>query len=451
MKKNYHYTLSATLANPRINIKTYVHYFPTLKANYNKHIVSFNPKEIDSIRISDTNNSTIIFDFWSEKKLPIGRELQSLRRISEDLASYDNAVVIGKSHVLISVWIIYLCVASDYGLLFNLLTSAFFVLRRPINWNLKEGYFMDRFNDSEYAVLIGDLLHDTQYIEISNMGKMAGLRKHAEVMVRKILDIGNSKSLMLGQVKKKSNNPAVNSGMNNLGDELSDRLIEIIVKINPLGCDGTHTQHTDEFSNEEIESVEDAILDLYALIFIKYFLDIQVSIYSPPQVLRMFSILPPIIRYKTWKYLYEKDKNNILVVDKLCLSIIKLFNKEIAYKWLDDNSETIKAIPYPTKYEIEKYYIINSIEISPGKYQAMVSLNFDKYNNMYDLLYNKISDPRTSINESGKMYRSFEEAIEHYNNYKRDMIRDNSKEEVTFYSLMDFVYLGRKTKSEMLG
>ena len=303
---------------------------------------------------------------------------------------------------------------------------------------------MNEFNDSEYAVLIGNLLHDTQYIEISNMGKLAGLRKHAEVMVRKILDIGNSKSLMLGQVKKKSSNAAVNSGMNNLGNELSDRLIEIIGKINPLGRDSTHTQHTEEFSNEEVESVEDAILDLYALIFIKYFLDIQVSIYSPPQVLKMFSLLPPIIRYKTWKYLFEKDKKNIQVADKLCLSIIKLFNKEIAYKWLDDNSETIKAIPYPTKYEIEKYDRINSIEISPGIYQAFVSLNFDEYNNMYDLLYAKISDPRTSINESGKMYKSFEEAIEHYNNYKRDMIRDNSKEMMTFYSLMDFVYLGRK-------
>lgn len=308
---------------------------------------------------------------------------------------------------------------------------------------------MNEFNDSEYAVLIGNLLHDNQYIEISNMGKLAGLRKHAEVMVRKILNIGNSKSLMLGQVKKKSSNAAVNSGMNNLGNELSDRLIEIIGKINPLGRDSTHTQHTEEFSNEEVESVEDAILDLYALIFIKYFLDIQVSIYSPPQVLKMFSLLPPIIRYKTWKYLFEKDKKNIQVTDKLCLSIIKLFNKEIAYKWLDDNSETIKAIPYPTKYEIEKYDRINSIEISPGKYQAFVSLNFDEYNNMYDLLYAKISDPRTSINESGKMYKSFEEAIEHYNNYKRDMIRDNSKEMMTFYSLMDFVYLGRKAKSEI--
>lgn len=309
---------------------------------------------------------------------------------------------------------------------------------------------MDRFNDCEYAILIGNLLHDTQYIEISNMGKMAGLRKHAEVMVRKILDIGSNKPLMLGQVKRDSNNPAVNSGMDSLGDELSNRLIEIIRKINPLGRDGTHTQHTDEFSNEEVESVEDAILDLYALIFIIYFLNIQVSIYSPPQVLHMFSFLPPIIRYKTWNYLFEKDKNNIQVVNKLCLSIIKLFDKETAYKWLENNCETIKAIPYPNKHEIERYYIMHCVEVSPGKYQAIVSLEFDKYNNMYDLLHAKISDTRTSVNESGKMYKNFEEAVEHYNDYKSRMIYNTSKEMTMFYSLMDFVFLGRKTKSELL-
>ena len=190
---------------------------------------------------------------------------------------------------------------------------------------------------------------------------------------------------------------------------------------------------------------------MYALIFIKYFLDIQVSIYSPPQVLRMFSFLPPIIRYKTWNYLFEKDKNNIQVVDKLCLSIIKLFNKEIAYEWLEDNSETIKGIPYPTKHEIEKYDKIHSVEVLPGVYQAFVSLNFDKYSNMYELLYDKISNPGTSVNESGKMYKNFEEAVEHYNNYKSSMIQNSSVEMASFYPLMDFVYLGRKTKSELLG
>ena len=214
---------------------------------------------------------------------------------------------------------------------------------------------MDRFDDNEYKDLIKNLLHDTQYIERSNMGKLAGLRQYAEVLVRKILDIGSNYELMLGQVRRNSRNSAVRSGMESLGEELSDSLIEILNRIKPLGNDGSHTQRTEEFSKEEVESVEDAILDLYALIFIKYFIDIQVNLYSSPEVLRLFSLLPPVIRYKTWKYLFEKDKNNIQVVDKLCLAIIKCYDKEMAYKWLEDNAETIKAIPYPDRDEIDKY------------------------------------------------------------------------------------------------
>lgn len=102
MKKNFHYIIEATLANPLIDIKDYVKYFPLLKKHYNNHIVSYNPKEIDNISLSPNKENVIVFDFWSEKELPAGRELQSLRRISEDLASYDVSVVIGKSHVLIS-------------------------------------------------------------------------------------------------------------------------------------------------------------------------------------------------------------------------------------------------------------------------------------------------------------------------------------------------------------
>lgn len=309
---------------------------------------------------------------------------------------------------------------------------------------------MDRFNDSEYAILIGNLLNDTQYIEISNMGKMAGLRKHAEVMVRKILNIGSSEKLLLGEVKWNSKNRAIKSGMDNLGKELSDRLIMLIEKINPPGRAGTHTQHTDDFSDEEVEKVEDAIFELYALIFIKYFLDKQVSLFSAIYELSAFSFLPPIIRYKTFDYLFKKDKNNIQVVNKLCLSIIKTFDKEHAYKWLEDNAETIKAIPYPTEDEIEMYYYSRIVEES-GQRVSKVTLPFKDFSNMYDLLHYKIDDSRTSINESGKMYGRFEEAIEYYNEYRTIVMQDDSEEMTSFISLMDFVFLGRKTKSELLG
>lgn len=309
---------------------------------------------------------------------------------------------------------------------------------------------MDRFDDDEYKDLIKNLLHDTQYIERSNMGKLAGLRQYAEVLVRKILDIGSNYELMLGQVRRNSRNSAVRSGMESLGEELSDSLIEILNRIKPLGNDGSHTQRTEEFSKEEVESVEDAILDLYALIFIKYFMDIQVNLYSSPEVLRLFSLLPPVIRYKTWRYLFEKDKNNIQVVDKLCLAIIKRYDKEMAYKWLEDNAETIEAIPYPGREEIDKYDNMHIVEVLPGTYVAKITLNFDEYDNMYDLLLSKINDPRTSVNESGKMYKSFEEAVKHYKNYKKENITSNSSEEMSaLCSLMDFVYLGRVAKSEI--
>lgn len=306
---------------------------------------------------------------------------------------------------------------------------------------------MKNFDDSEYAELIGNLLHDINYADISNRGKVSGLRQHAEVMVRKFLNIGSDTKLMLGEVRENSRNYTVNNKIKNLGEELSDKLIKIVNRINPLGSAGTHTQRTESFSDEDVEEVEDALLDLYALIFIRYFRDIQISIYSHPLVLHVFSFLPPVIRYKVWSYLYEKDRNNIQVVNKLCLSIIKTFNKETAYKWLNDNREEINAIPYPTDSEIEKYIKTGGFEVTPGFYQ--VSLDFEKYDNMYDLLYDKVKDNRTSINESGKMYNSFENAIKHYNDYKHLNIQINSVEVIELHSLVDFVFLGRKSEEEL--
>jgi len=306
---------------------------------------------------------------------------------------------------------------------------------------------MTNFDDSEYAELIGNLLHDTNYIDISNMGKIAGLRKHAELMVRKFLNIGSDTMLTLGEVRKNSRNSTVNNRIRNLGGELSSKLIGIVNRITPLGNAGTHTRRTESFSDEEVERVEDALLDLYALIFIRYFMDIQISIYSPPLALHAFSFLPPIIRYKTWVYLYEKDRNNIQVVNKLCLSIIKTFNKETAYEWLGDNREVINVIPYPTDSEIRKYIQTGGFEVEPGVYQ--VSLDFEKYDNMYDLLYDKIEDDRTSVNESGKMYNNFESAINHYKGYKSLNIQNYSEEVTTLHSLVDFVFLGRKSEEEL--
>ncbi|CEQ09815.1 Uncharacterised protein [[Clostridium] sordellii] len=306
---------------------------------------------------------------------------------------------------------------------------------------------MNNFNDDEYTVLISNLLNDTQYVQVSNMGKIGGLRKHAEVMVRKILNIGSSYKLTLGEVRYNSTNIAVNKGLNILGDDLSDYLINRIKIINPLARQGNHTQRTTEFSNEEVEKVEDAILDLYALLFIRYFLEYQKDKYFSNDILHIFSFLPPIIRYKTWNYLLDKHENKLQILDKLVLSIIKAYSKSDAYEWIDRNKKYINSVSYPNKEQIEEYITTVGKEIYPGEY--IVSIDFDAYNNMYDLLYDKIKADETGINEGGKMYHNFEEALKHYNLYKEDYINTSSAEEEIFQSLMEFVYLGRKSIEEL--
>lgn len=102
MKKNYYYKLTATPAKSTIKIDDYTDVFPKLIKTYNSHTVKFNPKEIGSITLSETVDNAIDITFGSEKPLPKGRELQSLRRLSEGLALYDSTVVTQKSHVLIS-------------------------------------------------------------------------------------------------------------------------------------------------------------------------------------------------------------------------------------------------------------------------------------------------------------------------------------------------------------
>ena len=187
-----------------------------------------------------------------------------------------------------------------------------------------------------------------------------------------------------------------------------------------------------------------AILDLYALLFEKYFRGIAIKITMSQIVLRAFSHLPPVIRHNVWSHLYEKEPNNVIVVDKLCLSIIKCFDKSTAYQWLEDNKDAIKSIPFPPRSEIQEYYKANAFEVKPGKWFVRVSLYFDNFDDMYELLKSKIDSKSTSVNEAGKFYGNFEQALLHYENF-RNGLTNLSQEEKRFLDLTDFVFIGRMT------
>lgn len=103
MTKKFHYVISAVPARADVKIKDFEPYFASIKRGFNNHTVRNNPKKIDNIYLSEDVDNGIVFDFWSEKELPSGRELQSMRRISEKLADINSSIVMGKSHVLVSV------------------------------------------------------------------------------------------------------------------------------------------------------------------------------------------------------------------------------------------------------------------------------------------------------------------------------------------------------------
>ena len=290
---------------------------------------------------------------------------------------------------------------------------------------------MENFNIFEYEQMIGDLIHDTFYVGLTKRGKIKGIRQFSEVIVRKILNIGSDTHFTLGKAEHMEQ-------FKKLSDDRKVYLKASIEKIRPLGNDGTHTQHTEEFSDAELNQVKDGLFDLYAYLFIDYFLKYPIELLSPQGVLPDFSLLPPIIRFKTLKYFYDKDAN-LQIANRYCLSIIKTHGKKQALEWLELEKSKLLSMPYPTNEEIREYYIKTGLKVSPNK--ILVNLQLENYNNVYDLLIDKIEDDRTSMNESGKMYSQFEEAKKYY---IKNRSKNSNKELNDLHEIMDFVYLGRK-------
>lgn len=74
MNKNFHHVITAVPARSDVDMEDFEPYFPSLKRGFNNHTVKNNPKEIDDIYLSEDVDNGIVFDFWSEKKLPSGRD-----------------------------------------------------------------------------------------------------------------------------------------------------------------------------------------------------------------------------------------------------------------------------------------------------------------------------------------------------------------------------------------
>ena len=180
---------------------------------------------------------------------------------------------------------------------------------------------MKKFDNEKYQILAKDLMGDIFYSETSNRNKIATIRQYAEVIVRKILDINPSKKMTIGanEISKKLD------ALNN-----SEFLKEALENIRQDGNKFTHTEYLEEVTSDEFDKIVDKLLDMLSFMLINYFETYEFG--SRSDVLQSFSLLPPIVRYKVLIFLYSKYPNNVHVVDKLALAIVKAFSREEAIR-----------------------------------------------------------------------------------------------------------------------
>ncbi|MEY2387200.1 hypothetical protein KGN15_008650 [Lactococcus lactis] len=332
------------------------------------------------------------------------------------------------------------------------------------------------FDTQEYQLMIADLIHDTFYVNLSNGGKIKGIRQFSEVLVRRILGVGSDRQLMLGKLAQPAFNRnghgtgGAKAELEHLSSVRKEDLLEIIERIRPLSNDATHTQHTKEFTDDELSQVADALFDLYAYLFTDYFLKYPLTIDTRAEIYRDFSLLPPIIRYKTLNYLFESGQTNIYVSDRLCLAMVKAYDKNFALKWLSKHKEVLTKDLYPNEQQrqimfeqsvdflmqenqksfsqwIAQYGKEKVIKLLSEKASELVDtqLRSQPYRNSFELCLDKINKVSDLIAVRGKMYEDFERAISYYQKYKNEVTFPELEE---LQTIMDFVYLGRKATGE---
>ena len=287
---------------------------------------------------------------------------------------------------------------------------------------------MAEFNNEVYEALVNDLINDAFYLKgTSRRGTIAKTRQYAEVVVRRILNLPKKTTVTLGDERiiskiKAKNNPV---------------LLNEIKTINKMGSKCTHTQLTREITEEDVKTVIDSLFNLYAYLLIDYFEKYEFG--TNLEIVRKFSILPPIIRYLTLEYLYSKYPENIMIIDKLSLVILKALNKETAIKWIEERKEKLKITPSVTK-NAEKDIIEKG-----GEKLARIIISTAP--NMYDLCTERINLVADDISKNGKLYNDFESAIDYYR--MSGTVSGESSDIKEFNSIMEFLYLGRKSKNEL--
>lgn len=282
-----------------------------------------------------------------------------------------------------------------------------------------------KFRNEAYSDLVSDLILDAFYVERPNRGKIASIRQYAEVVVRKILDLHEDDKVTLGD-----------RGVVDKLKQVSDNNQLLMTSVNAIRLVGnkcTHTQETGQITEDDVLNCIDCLFKMYASIFVLYFKKYKFG--NNNEVMSAFSILPPIIRYLALNELHEQFSENLSVIDKLSLVLLKAFEKEHAISWIEARKEKlVQTLPY-TEEAIEQ------IKRQYGDIVAQQVID-NAPESMYALCTDRITEVEKIIKKNGLLYNNFEQAKQLY--LEKGILAGSTDEIREFNSIMEFAYLGRK-------
>ena len=293
------------------------------------------------------------------------------------------------------------------------------------------------FDNNDYEVLISDLIADIYYSEISISSRIVLQRKLTELISRRLLNLGKGEKMELGDITTTEKNQKFKTTerLNSVNGKLREDFEATVNNLREIGNKYSHTQNNKISNLEEGVEAENLIWDLFSYLFVQYFLKYNLSLKSDKNVLSMFSKLPPDIRFRTLQKLFElKGFDNIQLIDKYLLAMVKSKGWDEAYFWLISHREEIQSMSYPSEDEI--------IEYVDDFNEDELPLPLRKFQNAFGLLSSILRNPKVK-SVSGGIYNTFEEAVKYYNEEYLEIALSSSQEQIEFRELLYFCFIGR--------
>lgn len=279
------------------------------------------------------------------------------------------------------------------------------------------------YSDELYRDAIVAVVGDIVYSNASCDSKIGRIRKLTEYVVRRLTKYNPNSDLELGD-------PRTISALKNVG--VTEQFFWDAYKvIRNNGNDANHSKVVKLPDEADLERIKKASLTMYAYLFFDYFKKYPFG--SNQQVMRSFSLLPPFMRLTVLRYLLYADAENIFVIDKLRLALVKTLGADEAQHLIESDKEFLTAhqMPYSSddmKMKILQYGMEN---ISTVMQEMQESI--------YDYLVREI--PKVRILGDIKLpYTTFETAKKYY--LENGIIDGDTPEIQEFNSLMAYRYTG---------